>query len=66
MLGRAVDEQEKLARAMSRLNLTMGVFVVNMGTAWAPTLSTGNADCATSSWPNVAAVEVASASMRSG
>jgi hydroxypyruvate isomerase len=41
MAGRPVEEQEALAKAMSRLGITMGVFVVNMGTAWGPTLSTG-------------------------
>jgi hydroxypyruvate isomerase len=41
MAGRPVDEQEKLAAAMSRLGIAMGVFVVNMGTAWGPTLATG-------------------------
>jgi hydroxypyruvate isomerase len=44
MAGRAVEDQEKIAKEMSRLNLTMGVFVVNMDTAWKPTLSTGKAD----------------------
>lgn len=41
MAGRPVPEQERLAAEMSRLGITMGVFVVNMGTAWSPTLSTG-------------------------
>ncbi len=44
MAGRPVEEQEKLAKAMSDLGITMGVFVVNLGTAWSATLSTGNAD----------------------
>ena len=44
MAGRSVEEQERLAREMARLGITMGVFVVNMGTAWGPTLSTGKAD----------------------
>ncbi len=44
MAGRDVAEQEKIAHEMSRLNMTMGVFVVNMSTAWKPTLSTGKAD----------------------
>jgi hydroxypyruvate isomerase len=42
MKGRPVAEQERLAKAMSDLGIEMGVFVVNMGTAWSPTLSTGN------------------------
>ncbi|RMF75306.1 MAG: xylose isomerase [Planctomycetota bacterium] len=44
MKGRDVAEQERLAKAMSDLGITMGVFVVNMGTAWAPTLATGKKD----------------------
>lgn len=41
MAGRPVEEQERIAKEMSRLGITMGVFVVNMGTAWGPTLTTG-------------------------
>jgi len=41
MGGRPVEEQERIAGQMQRLGLTMGVFVVNMGTAWGPTLATG-------------------------
>lgn len=41
MAGRPVEEQEKLARAMSDLGITMGVFVVNLETAWSPTLCLG-------------------------
>ncbi len=44
MAGRSVEEQGLIAKTMSRLGLTMGVFVVNMGTAWGPTLSTGKDD----------------------
>jgi hydroxypyruvate isomerase len=44
MAGRPVDEQEKIAREMSRLGIAMGVFVVNVETAWQPTLSTGKTD----------------------
>ncbi|MFG0330187.1 MAG: hydroxypyruvate isomerase family protein [Phycisphaerales bacterium] len=44
MKGRSPEEQERIAKAMSDLGMTMGVFVVNMGTAWGPTLSTGNAE----------------------
>ena len=44
MAGRSVEDQEKLAKAMSDLGITMGVFVVNLGTAWSATLTTGNAD----------------------
>ena len=41
MKGRPVAEQERIAQALEQLGMTMGVFVVNMGTAWGPTLSTG-------------------------
>lgn len=44
MKGFSVQDQEKIASAMSRLGITMGVFVVNMGTAWGATLSTGKKD----------------------
>ena len=41
MKGRPVEEQERIAKAMEKLGLTMGVFVVNLETAWGATLSTG-------------------------
>jgi hydroxypyruvate isomerase len=44
MKSRSVADQEKLAKAMSDLGITMGVFVVNMETAWSPTLATGKED----------------------
>lgn len=44
MGGRSVEEQERIARAMDRLGMTMGVFVLNMGTAWGATFSRNNAD----------------------
>jgi hydroxypyruvate isomerase len=44
MGGRSPADQEKLAKAMADLKIEMGVFVVNMGTAWGPTLSTGAQD----------------------
>jgi len=44
MAGRPVEQQELIARVMGELSVRMGVFVVNMGTAWAPTLSTGKQD----------------------
>jgi hydroxypyruvate isomerase len=44
MKGRSVEEQERIARTMEQLGMTMGVFVVNMGTAWGATLSTGKQD----------------------
>jgi hydroxypyruvate isomerase len=45
MKGRSVQEQERIARAMERLGMTMGVFVVNAGTAWGATLSTRKQEC---------------------
>ncbi|MCC6909649.1 MAG: TIM barrel protein [Phycisphaerales bacterium] len=44
MAGRSVEDQNRLAKAMSDLGITMGVFVVNMDTAWGPTLSSGSAE----------------------
>lgn len=44
MQGRPPEQQEKMATVMSRLGMTMGVFVVNMNTAWKPSLSTGKRD----------------------
>lgn len=44
MAGRSVEEQERLARAMGELNMTMGVFVLNGGTAWGPHFSRNNSD----------------------
>lgn len=44
MAGRSVEEQTRLAAAMDRLGITMGVFVMNMGSAWGPTFSQGKAE----------------------
>ena len=44
MAGRPPAEQEQIAAELARLNMTMGVFVVNMRTAWSPTLGTGDAE----------------------
>ena len=44
MGGRSVEEQQRIATAMTKLEITMGVFVVNMATAWTPTLTTGKKD----------------------
>lgn len=44
MPGKSPEEQERIAKAMIDLKMTMGVFVVNMGTAWGPTLSSGKSD----------------------
>ncbi|MCC5823232.1 MAG: TIM barrel protein [Phycisphaerales bacterium] len=44
MAGRSAEDQERIAAAMSRLNITMGVFVLNMGTAWGPHFSRNRDD----------------------
>ena len=44
MPGRSVEDQEKIAKTMAQLNMTMGVFVVNGGTSWIPSLATGKED----------------------
>lgn len=41
MRGRSVEEQSRIAAAMERLHMRMGVFVVNPDTAWGPTFSQG-------------------------
>jgi hydroxypyruvate isomerase len=41
MKRRTAPEQERIAKMMDALGMTMGVFVVNMDTAWGATLSTG-------------------------
>ena len=41
MGGRSVEEQTRIAEAMQRLGMTMGVFVLNPGSAWGPTFSQG-------------------------
>jgi hydroxypyruvate isomerase len=40
MMGRSPELQEKLGRTMQDLGITMGVFVVNMSTAWKPSFVT--------------------------
>jgi hydroxypyruvate isomerase len=44
MMGRPVAQQEKIAQEMARLGIEMGVFVVNSGIAWMPSLATGKAE----------------------
>ncbi len=44
MKGRSVEEQTKIGAEMARLNLAMGVFVVNLDTAWSTTLASGKED----------------------
>jgi hydroxypyruvate isomerase len=43
MASRPIAEQERIAAAMERLNMRMGVFVVNMGTAWNKSFGSGDA-----------------------
>lgn len=44
MGGRSVEDQANIAKAMERLEIEMGVFVLNMGTAWGPSFSRNNND----------------------
>ena len=44
MGSRSVEDQSKIARAMERLGIEMGVFVLNPSTAWAPTFSRNDKD----------------------
>jgi hydroxypyruvate isomerase len=41
MLGRPVEEQEKIGKELARLGMTMGVFVVDGGDNWKVSLTTG-------------------------
>lgn len=43
MSGRSTEEQERIAQAMTRLNIRMGIFVMNPSTAWGATFSRGDA-----------------------
>jgi len=43
MSGRPPEEQERIATAMQRLGIRMGVFVLNPSTAWGPSFSRGDA-----------------------
>lgn len=44
MAGRPVEEQKRIGQEMQRLGIRMGVFVVNMGTAWGVTLASGKSE----------------------
>lgn len=44
MGGRSVDDQNRIAGAMDRLGIEMGVFVLNTGTAWGPSFLRNNSD----------------------
>lgn len=40
-LGRTLDEQKKIGELLAKLGMTMGVFVVDGGQNWMPSLATG-------------------------
>lgn len=44
LLGRPVAEQEEIGKTLSRLGMTMGVFVVDGGDNWKVSLTTGKAE----------------------
>ncbi|MBX3324085.1 MAG: TIM barrel protein [Phycisphaeraceae bacterium] len=44
MMGRSEDEQKRIAAAMERLGIRMGVFVCNPGTAWKHSFCARNKD----------------------
>lgn len=44
MGGRSPEEQARIAEAMQRLGIAMGVFVLNPNSAWGPTFSQGKAE----------------------
>ncbi len=44
MGGRSIEEQSKIAAAMERLGIEMGVFVLNPSTAWSPSFSRNDRD----------------------
>ena len=43
MRGRSEDDQRRIANALARHDMRMGVFVMNMDGAWRPSLTTGDA-----------------------
>ena len=42
MSGRPIEDQNQIAKAMNRLGIEMGVFVLNPSTAWSPSFSRGD------------------------
>ncbi|MEQ9207222.1 MAG: TIM barrel protein [Phycisphaerales bacterium] len=44
MAARSIEDQSKIAAAMDRLGIEMGVFVLNMGTAWGASFSQRTSD----------------------
>jgi hydroxypyruvate isomerase len=43
LMGRPVDVQERIGATLTRLGMTMGVFVIDGGDNWKPSLTTGEA-----------------------
>jgi hydroxypyruvate isomerase len=43
LMGRPVEVQEKIGATLARLGMTMGVFVIDGGDNWKPSLTTGDA-----------------------
>src|SRR5689334_11623074 len=43
LMGRPVDVQERIGATLARLGMTMGVFVIDGGDNWKPSLTTGDA-----------------------
>ncbi len=44
MRSRSAEDQQRIASALERNDMRMGVFVMNMDGAWKPSLTTGSAD----------------------
>jgi hydroxypyruvate isomerase len=44
MMGRTVEMQEKIGQELQRLGMTMGVFVIDGGDNWKPSLATGKVE----------------------
>ena len=44
MRGRSVEDQQRIADALERNDMRMGVFVMNMDGAWYPSITTGSGD----------------------
>ena len=44
MRGRSIEDQQRIADALERNDMRMGVFVMNMDGAWYPSITTGSED----------------------
>ena len=44
MRGRSIEDQRRIADALERNDMRMGVFVMNMDGAWYPSITTGSDD----------------------